>query len=302
MRNSVVYIPVMDNSTLLTSIEALIEKASTVLPHDVTEALMKAYGREAENSIARSTLGMIIESAHKSKDSCLPICQDTGSILALVRSVPNESLFTIEKAIKNAVKNLTAKGMLRQNCVDPISGTNTGDNIGVHVPQIHFLPLHGPTRISIMLKGGGSENVSTQYSLPDSSLDAGRDLDGARKCILDAVFKAQGRGCAPGIIGACIGGDRASGFSLAKEMLFRKLDEPNPIEILGRLEDTIVEQANSLGIGTMGLGGRTTLLGARIGCAGRHPASYFVTVSYSCWATRRYGIELDEEGRIARWL
>ncbi len=297
-----VYIPVMDNSTLLTSMETLIEKASTVLPHGITEALLKAYAREAENSIARSTLGMILESAQKSRDSRLPICQDTGSILAMVRAVPNDSFFAIEKAIKNAVKSLTVRGILRQNCVDPISGTNTGDNIGEHVPQIHFLPSRGPTMISVMLKGGGSENVSTQYSLPDSSLDAGRDLDGVRKCILDALIRAQGKGCAPGIIGACIGGDRASGFSLAKEMLFRRLDEPNPIEILGRLEDTIVEQANSLGIGPMGLGGMTTLLGARIGCAGRHPASYFVTVSYSCWATRRYGIELDVEGRIARWL
>ncbi len=282
--------------------EALIEKASTVLPQDVAQALMKAYQREEEGSIARSTLGTILESAHKSKDSRLPICQDTGSILAMVKAAPDESVFLIESAIRDAVRNLTDRGVLRQNCVDPVSGRNTGDNIGEHVPQIHFLPSQGPTRISVMLKGGGSENVSTQYSLPDSALDAGRDLDGVRKCVLDAVYRAQGKGCAPGIIGVCIGGDRASGYTIAKEMLFLRLDDPNPGTALARLEETVVEQANSLGIGPMGLGGKTTLLGARIGSAGRHPASCFVTVSYSCWALRRYTVELDEAGGVARWL
>jgi fumarate hydratase class I len=192
--------------------------------------------------------------------------------------------------------------MLRQNCVDPVTGENTGTNIGEHVPQVHFIPSNGPVTVSLMLKGGGSENVSTQYSLPFAELDAGRDLDGVRKCMLDALFKAQGKGCAPGIIGVCIGGDRASGLLLAKEMLFRRLDEPNPVPELRRLESRVVEEANRLGIGPMGLGGETTLLGARIGLAGRHPACFFVSVSYSCWATRRMSIELDPEGRIARWL
>lgn len=292
----------MDRSSLLTSMETLIGRVSTVLPRDVVEALARAYGLEQEGSVARDTLGVILKSASESEESGIPICQDTGSILAIIRADPNGSFLAIETAIKDAVKNLTAKGILRQNCVDPISGQNTGNNIGEHVPQIHLYPSHGPTMVSVMLKGGGSENVSTQYSLPDSSLEAGRDLDGVRKCILDSVFRAQGMGCAPGVIGACIGGDRASGYLIAKEMLFRKLDEPNSFKVLDRLEDTVVRQANSLGIGPMGLGGKTALLGARIGYAGRHPACFFVTVSYSCWATRRYSVELDETGRIARWL
>jgi fumarate hydratase, class I len=292
----------MDTSLLLTSMEALIEKASTVLPEDVAEALTRGYHAEQEGSTAHRTLGMILESADRSRSSGLPICQDTGSVLVMVRAAPDGSIFAVETAVEEAVRNLTMRGILRQNCVDPASDRNTGDNIGEHVPQIHFLPSPGPTRVSVMLKGGGSENVSTQYSLPDILLDAGRDLDGVRKCILDSVFKAQGKGCAPGILGVCIGGDRASGYLIAKEMLFRRLGEPNTSRVLAGLEETVVEQANSLGIGPMGLGGKTTLLGARIGYAGRHPACYFVTVSYSCWATRRYAVELDEAGRITEWL
>lgn len=300
--NSVVYIPAMDRSILQNSLQTLIEKASTELPQDVRQALENAYQKEQKGSIAGDTLGVILESAEQSKKSGAPICQDTGSIMAIIRSRPDQSILEIEPAFKEATRFLTRKGILRQNCVDPLSGKNTGDNIGEHVPQVHFLPSDGPTTVSVMLKGGGSENVSTQYSLPDSGLDAGRDPDGVRKCILDAVFHAQGKGCAPGIIGACVGGDRASGYLIAKEMLFRRLDEANTCKILAKLEETVMEQANSLGIGPMGLGGRTTLLGARIGYAGRHPASFFVTISYSCWATRRISAELDTEGRIVHWL
>jgi fumarate hydratase class I len=153
-----------------------------------------------------------------------------------------------------------------------------------------------------MLKGGGSENMSAQYSLPLQRIQADRDFEGVRRCILDAVHQAQGQGCAPGILGVCIGGDRSSGNLIAKKQLFRKLDDMNPLPVLASLEQTILTQANTLGIGPMGLGGRTTLLGVKIGTAGRHPACYFVSVIYSCWATRRYTVELDEKGDITRWL
>lgn len=292
----------MDENNLLNSITALMERAGTVLPDDVHDALSQAYLREQEGSIARDTLNTILESARLSRESGLPICQDTGVPLVIVRALPGHEMFAIEKAIREALKILTEKGLLRQNCVDPLTGKNTGDNIGDQVPQIHFIPSQGATSISMMFKGGGSENMSTQYSLPYPDLDSGRDLDGVRKCILDAVFRAQGKGCSPGILGVCIGGDRASGCLIAKEMLFRRLDERNDSPVLAGLENTIMEQANSLGIGPMGLGGKTTILGARIASAGRHPACYFVTVSYSCWATRRSAIALDSEGRIARWL
>jgi fumarate hydratase, class I len=281
---------------------ALVLKCSTELPDDVDQALWAACDQEESGSIARETLSIMRESAALSLAGSLPICQDTGSVFAVIHSEPSPAIYDIDEALRGAIRDLTEQGVLRQNCVDTLTDKNTGDNLGAYVPQIHCQMRKGPTTVRLMLKGGGSENVSTQYSLPDTDLGAGRDFDGARRCILDAVFKAQGKGCAPGILGVCIGGDRAAGYYLAKEQLFRKLTDVNPDETLARFEQEVYAQANRLGIGPMGLGGKATILGVKAANAGRHPASYFVSVSYSCWATRRYGVELDGQGRIARWL
>jgi fumarate hydratase class I len=280
----------------------LIHRTCTVLPEDITIALEKAFAREESGSIANKTLDIILKSIALSSMNGLPICQDTGTLLAIIEARPDKSIFHLAEAIKAAVRDLTKQGILRQNCVCPLSEKNTLDNTGMYVPQIHFEPIDGPTRISLMLKGGGSENMSAQYSLPNSKLQAGRDMEGVRRCILDAVFQAQGQGCAPGILGVCIGGDRASGYLVAKKQLFEKLGDMNPLPLLASLEQTVLEEANELGIGPMGLGGKTTLLGVKIGTAGRHPASYFVTISYSCWATRRYTVELTETGDIGQWI
>jgi fumarate hydratase class I len=156
--------------------------------------------------------------------------------------------------------------------------------------------------VRLVLKGGGCENVGAQYSLPSEKLKANRDLDGCRKAILDAVLQAQGKGCGPGILGVCIGGDRATGYEFSKQQLLRKLDDHNPDSQLERLEQDVVETANKLGIGPMGFGGKTTLLGAKIGILNRLPASYFVSISYMCWAYRRQGVSLAAEGTIQKWL
>ncbi len=273
-----------------------------MLPDDITSALKKALALEEKGSIAYRTLDIIVKSAALSSENRLPICQDTGTILAMIQARPDRSVWGIEESIKDSIRRLTREGILRQNCVDSLTEKNTLDNTGMHVPQIHFEPAIGPARVSVMLKGGGSENMSTQYSLPDAGIQAGRDMEGVRRCILDAVHQAQGKGCSPGILGVCIGGDRASGYLVAKKQLFRKLGDVNPSPELACLEETVLRQANELGIGPMGLGGRTTLLGVKIGTAGRHPACYFVTISYSCWATRRYSVELADTGEIGKWI
>lgn len=292
----------MESSLLQQSVHELVRRTCTELPADVAAALDRARTKEPEGSIAHGTLDIILRSASLSLKNRLPICQDTGALLAVIQSRPGKGIILIEEALVHAVKTLTHEGILRQNCVDPLTEINTGDNTGPHVPQIHHDPIDGPARVGVMLKGGGSENMSTQYSLPSSGINADRDLEGVRRCVLDAVYQAQGRGCAPGILGVCIGGDRASGYLLAKKQLFRNLGDINPVPVLAALEETITREANELGIGPMGLGGETTLLGCKICTAGRHPASYFVTVSYSCWATRRYQVELDERGGIRQWI
>lgn len=292
----------MEISRLNDSMYELLLKTSTALPMDIEEAIGEAAAREEPDSIARRTLDVIMQSKSLSCRNSLPVCQDTGALLIIMKGRPDKSFLLIREAILETLRSLTREGLLRQNCVDPITEKNTLDNTGRHVPQIHYEPDEGPTQIYAMLNGVGSENLSTQYSLPLERMKAQRDMDGVRKCILDAVFQAQGQGCAPGILGVCIGGDRTSGYLLAKKQLFRSLHDRSPEPVLASLEQTVLEEANSLGIGPMGLGGKTTLLGVKIGPAGRHPACYFVTVSYSCWATRRYAVELTESGDIRRWI
>jgi fumarate hydratase class I len=124
-----------------------------------------------------------------------------------------------------------------------------------------------------------------------------------RKCILHAVWQAQGQGCAPGAVGVCIGSDRAHGYELAKNQLFRTLDDVNPVPELAKLEAEIMEEANRIGVGAMGFGGKVSLIGCKICAANRLPASFFVSVAYDCWAFRRLGVRLDaSSGAITSWL
>jgi fumarate hydratase class I len=156
--------------------------------------------------------------------------------------------------------------------------------------------------VKLILKGGGCENCGAQYSLPNKGLNAERDIDGVKRCILDAVLQAQGKGCGPGILGVCVGGDRVTSYMHSKEQLLRTLDDKNQNATLARLESEIMEHSNRLGIGPMGFGGVTTLLACKIGALNRVPASFFVSISYMCWADRRQGAELNVNGKMERWL
>jgi fumarate hydratase class I len=267
----------------------LVRLASTDLPPDVEKALRQAVEQEEPGSAARSALETIIKNVEMSRANSTPICQDTGTPIFYVRYPEGWSTRKLREQIESAVATATQKSYLRPNSVDSLSGKNTGNNLGdTHFPTIHFEEVEGDTlTIDLMLKGGGCENVGAQYSLPDSQVGAGRDLAGVRKVVLDAVHQAQGYGCAPGILGVAIGGDRGSSYYASKETLFRKLDEPSPNAELAAMEERLTDEANQLGIGPMGFGGKTTVLGTKITSLNRLPASYFVTVSYMCWAYRR---------------
>ncbi len=129
-----------------------------------------------------------------------------------------------------------------------------------------------------------------------------RDLEGVHACILQAVLQAQGHGCGPGFLGVCIGGDRAEGYAFAKQQLLRLVDDVNPVSVLAELEARVVDDANRLGIGPMGFGGKLTIGACKIGSLNRLPASFFVSVAYMCWAYRRRGMVLDQRGEIMEWL
>jgi fumarate hydratase class I len=267
----------------------LIRLAATDLPPDVELSLRKALEQEEPGSAARGALETILTNISISRQNSTPICQDTGTPIFYVKHPEGWSTRKLRQQIETATAEATRRSFLRPNSVDSLSGKNSGDNLGgEHFPSVHFEEVEGDTlTIDLMLKGGGCENVGAQYSLPNSALGAGRDLAGVRKVVLDAVHQAQGQGCAPGILGVAIGGDRGSGYLASKETLFRKMDDANPNPELAALEERLTGEANQLGIGPMGFGGQTTVLGTKITALNRLPASYYVTISYMCWAYRR---------------
>jgi fumarate hydratase class I len=267
----------------------LIRLTSTDLPPDVEASIQQAIEQEEPGSAARGALETIIENVKLSRKNSTPICQDTGTPIFYVYYPAGWSTRQLRQQIEAAVVQATKNAYLRPNSVDSITGKNSGNNLGgKYFPNIHFEEVEDDIlTIELLLKGGGCENVGAQYSLPNSALSAGRDLAGVRKVVLDAVYQAQGQGCAPGILGVAIGGDRGSGYYASKEALYRKMDDHNPDPQLDAMEKRMVDEANQLGIGPMGFGGKTTLLGTRITHLNRLPASFFVSVSYMCWAYRR---------------
>jgi len=275
----------------------LITLTSTELPRDVEDKLVSQMEKEEDGSPAKATLKTILENLKMAKDDKTPICQDTGSLVFYVNYPPDkyrESDFL--KSITEATRIATKKSLLRPNAVDSISGKNSGDNTGVGSPVLNFHQWDKDyIEVKLMLKGGGSDNCGIQYTLPDSSLGAGRNLDGVKKCVIDAVYRAQGQGCAPGIIGVCIGGNRDTGYKVSKQVLFRKVEDKNEDPVLAKLEEELYRDLNSLNIGPMGFGGKTTVMGVKTAALHRLPACYFVSITYMCWACRRHTMTIRGE-------
>lgn len=280
----------------------LIRRTSTVLPDDVVRAVTEARKHEEAGSNADVALDVIGCNINLAKANSLPLCQDTGTVLFYVRTPVGYDQLEFEETATAAVREATRVGYLRQNSVDSVTGKNTGDNTGPGSPSFHFHQWREPcVEVKLMLKGGGCENMNAQYSLPHPDL-GGRDLRGVENAILDCIVNAQGQGCGPGILGVCIGGDRGSGYAHAKQQLLRTLGDTNADPLLAELEQRIVDKANQSGIGPMGFGGRTTLLACKIGKLNRLPASFYVSVSYMCWAYRRRGVTMDVGGEVREWL
>jgi fumarate hydratase class I len=292
---------------LQNSLVELITQTATNLPPDVRAAMAATGIAEKPDTQAAQALNIIFSNIDMAEEDSGPICQDTGMPTFFVHTPVGVNQIQIKKAIRAAVAEATKVGKLRPNSVDSLTGKNSGDNLGPGTPVIHFEQWeHDEIEVKLILKGGGCENKNIQYSLP-ASLDhlgrADRTLEGVRKCLLHAVWQAQGQGCAPGALGVCIGSDRAHGYDVAKEQLFRTLDDVNPDPELAELEARVMKEANELGVGAMGFGGRVSLIGCKIAAANRLPASFFVSVAYSCWAFRRLGVRMDaQNGAITGWL
>src|SRR5216117_3280665 len=289
------------------SVLQIVVRTSTDLPPDVRAAMKTARDAEPDGTRGSQALTIIAQNIDLAVDGEGAICQDTGMPTFAIKTPVGASQIWMRQQIREAVAEATRRGKLRPNSVDSITGKNSGDNLGPGMPIIHFDQWEKDViEIKLILKGGGCENTNAQYSVPVELPHLGRadrTLEGVRKCILHAVWNAQGKGCAPGAVGVCIGGDRTSGYVHAKEQLFRTLDDVNPDPRLAQLEASIMGEVNKLGIGTMGFGGRVSLIGCKVGVQNRLPASFFVSVAYDCWAYRRLGVVLDAtSGAIKRWL
>jgi len=295
----------MNDEKLTENLLELIRRTSSFLPADVEQVISLGQNLEAKGSQADLALDLIVQNIGLAKARSLPLCQDTGTITFYVKCPVSYNQLKFRQAAERAVVMATQKGYLRQNSVDSLTGKNSGTNLGPGSPVFHFEQWErDDIDIRLILKGGGCENMSTQYKLP-ATLNGklyNRDLKGVRACILDAIYQAQGKGCGPGFLGVCIGGDRATGYDCAKQQLLRKVDDINPVPELAELEEQIMHEANQLEIGPMGFGGKLTLGSCKIGTSNRLPASYFVTIAYMCWAFRRRGVVLTQAGDVKRWL
>jgi fumarate hydratase class I len=295
----------MNRDAFRSNILELIRRTSAFLPPDVENVITLQRALEAKGSKADFALDLVARNIGLAKARSLPICQDTGTITFYIETPKGVDQLELADLCREAVAQATAKGYLRQNSVDSITGKNSGDNVGPGSPVFHWEQTREPhIDVRLILKGGGCENMSAQYSLP-SEIEGkrmDRNLEGVRACILDAVWKAQGKGCGPGFLGVCIGGDRANGYEFAKRQLLRTVDDTNHDSKLAELEARILRDANSLEIGPMGFSGKFTVGCCKIGTLNRLPASFFLTVAYMCWAYRRRGVILDSNGKVERWL
>ncbi|MCB2204759.1 fumarate hydratase [bacterium] len=285
----------------------LVIQTSTNLPADVRRAMNGILDGEEEGSRAAMALSTIARNIDMACENEGAICQDTGMPTFKIKTPVGVNQLEMKKDILWAIEEATRRGKLRPNTVDPITGKNSGNNIGSGAPIFYWEQWErDDIEVKLVLKGGGCENKNIQYSLPmelEHLGKAGRDLEGVRKCILHAVWQAQGQGCSVGAIGVAVGSDRAGGYAGAKQQLFRELDDTNPDPVLAKLEADIMENANKLNIGPMGFGGASTLIGCKIGSYHRLPASFFVSVAYDCWAFRRLGVRVDPaSGAINDWL
>jgi len=272
----------------------LIRQAVIYLPEDVKQALNKAYGEETSEA-GKTQLKAILDNIELAEKYQAPICQDTGTIIFYVSAGADvKGLDKVEGALINATRRATKEVPLRPNAVDPFTQKNSGDNTGRFIPYINWEIVPGDAlELTVMTKGGGSENVCLT-----GMLVPGEGINGLKKFVIESVIKAGAQPCPPTILGVAMGGGADIAMKLAKKALLRPLNEPNPNPEIAKLERELYEAANMTGIGPMGLGGKTTVLGVHVEYAFRHPASFPAAVAFNCWAARRASARIHADGTV----
>jgi fumarate hydratase subunit alpha len=272
----------------------ILKQAVIYLPEDVKQALKKAYAEETSET-GKTQLKAILDNIELAEKYQAPVCQDTGTIIFYVKAgTKAKDLDKIESALINATRRATKEVPLRPNSVDPFTQKNSGDNTGRNIPFLHWEIAPGDgIELTVMTKGGGSENVCVT-----GMLVPGEGIKGLKKFVIDAVIKAGAQPCPPNILGIAIGGGVDIAMKLAKKALLKPLNEINQDAEIAKLEKEIFEAANMTGIGPMGLGGKTTVLGVHVDYAFRHPASFPAAVAFNCWAARRATARINADGTV----
>jgi fumarate hydratase subunit alpha len=272
----------------------ILKQAVIYLPEDVKQALKQAYAEETSET-GKTQLKAILDNIELAEKYQAPVCQDTGTIIFYVKAgAKAKNLDKIEEALINATRKATKEVPLRPNSVDPFTQKNSGDNTGRYIPFLHWEIVPGDSlELTVMTKGGGSENVCVT-----GMLVPGEGIKGLKKFVVDAVIKAGAQPCPPNILGVAIGGGTDIAIKLAKKALLKPLHEANENPEIAKLEKEIFEAANMTGIGPMGLGGKTTVLGVHVDYAFRHPASFPAAVAFNCWAARRASARINADGTV----
>ncbi len=270
----------MDSQELKAEIIDAIRKAATSVPEYIEKELRRAY--EIEEGVAKNQIENILKNIKIARENCLPICQDTGIVTFHV-SIKDASidLKYLEKILREAVKEATNIVPLRPNAVDPLTRVNSGNNVGEEVPIIYYSSGER-NEIIIHLRGAGSDNQTFLKIFPPTI-----DKEEIEKFIIKCVLENAEKACPPLIIGIGIGGTSDYSLTLSKKALLDSSD-------MDDWEKELLRKVNSLGIGPMGLGGKTTALKLKIKKAYCHTASLPVAISFNCWALRTAKVNLEE--------
>ena len=276
------------SNKIVETVEDLCHEANIDLAEDVVNALVKARETE-ESELGREVLERMLENAEVARRKRIPICQDTG-LTVLFLEVGQEVAITgggLTAALNEGVRRAYTKGYFRKSVLaDPLfDRTDTGDNTpaAVHTEIVPGSNL----KISVLIKGGGSERVGKAQVLKPAD-----GIDGVKKFVLEAVEEAGPNACPPMVVGVGCGGTLDHAAYIAKKALLRPIGPPNDDAQKARLEMEMLEAINKLGFGPVGLGGRVTALAVHLETYPVHISALPVAVDLSCYALRRKSVVL----------
>jgi fumarate hydratase subunit alpha len=272
----------------------LLKLAATRLPSDVKNALVEA-AKDETTEVAKKQLEAILANIDLAEKMGAPMCQDTGVQMFYLKAGSRFPILgKLSRILKEAVRRGTEAVPLRPNAVDPFTRENSGDNTGKCIPWIDWEVIEGEIlELTALPKGFGAEMMSGFAMLTPSD-----GIKGLKRFVVDTLIKAGARPCPPVILGIGVGGGADGVMKLAREAVLRSLNRRNENPEIAKLEKELLRLVNETGIGPMGLGGKTTVLGVNIEYAHTHTAALPVGVIVQCWAARKASARIRPDGHV----